>query len=69
MLARIHLAAILVERPERVPEQTRRVILLLERDEAFPVLAEGGSHARGDLVSSKELRIAPLHMWTLSFIP
>lgn len=66
MLARIHLTAILVERPERIPEQTRRIVLFLDRDEALPVLAEGGGHPCGGLVSSKELRIAPLHMKTLS---
>jgi hypothetical protein len=69
MLARVHLTTILVERPERVPEKTRWVVLLLERDEAFPVLAEGSGHARGDLMSSKELRIAPLYMRTPSFTP
>src|SRR5260221_3761436 len=67
MLARVHLAAILVERPESVPEQTRWVVPLLERDEALPVLAEGGGHACGELVSSKELRIAPLYMRIPSF--
>lgn len=68
MLARIHLTAILVERPKRVLEQTVRIILLLECHEALPVLAEGGGHPRGHLVSSEELRIGPLHMKTLSFI-
>jgi hypothetical protein len=69
MLARVHLAAILVERPERVPEKTCWVVLLLERNEGLPVLAEGGGHARGDLRSSKELRIAPLYMRTTTFTP
>jgi hypothetical protein len=67
MLARIHLTAVLVERPERVPEQTRRVILLLECDEALPVLAEGCSNTRGDFVPPKELRVTPLHMRNTSF--
>ena len=65
VLARVHLAAIFVKWPERVPEQTRRVILLLKRNEALPILAEGGGHARGDLVPSEELRIAPLHIRNL----
>jgi len=56
VLARVHLATILVEGPECVPEQTCRVILLFERDETFPVLAERSGHARGDLMSSEERR-------------
>jgi hypothetical protein len=62
VLTRIHHAAILVERPERIPEQTSRIILLLERDEALPVLTERGNHASGNLVPSEELRITPLQM-------
>ena len=69
MLARIHLTAILVERPKCVLEQTIRIILLLECHEPLPVLAEGGGHPRGHLVSSEELRIGPLHMKALSFVP
>ena len=66
MLAWVHLPTVLVERPERVLEQTVRVVLLLERDEAIPVLPERGDHACGELVPSEELRIAPLHMRSLS---
>ena len=69
VLARIHLSTIFVEGPERVPEQERRIVLLLERDQALPVLAKGGGNARGDLVPSKELRIAQLHMRTSLFAP
>jgi hypothetical protein len=64
MLAWIDLSPVLVEWPERVPEQTRRVILLLERDEALPVLTERGGHTRGHLVTSEELCVAPLPMMT-----
>lgn len=67
MLARVHLAAIFVKWPECVPEQARRVILLLKRNEALPILAEGGRHARGDLVPSEELRVAPLHIRNLLY--
>ena len=57
MLARVNLNAVLVERPERVPEQTRRVILFLERDEALPVLAERGRDPCGWFATSEELRM------------
>ncbi len=57
MLARVNLNALLVERPERVSEQTRRVILFLERDEALPVFAERGSDACGRFATSEELSI------------
>ena len=57
MLARVNLNAVLVERPERVPEQTRRVILFLERDEALPVLAERGRDPCGRFAASEELRM------------
>lgn len=59
VLARVHLAAIRVKWPERVPEQTRRVIFFLQRDEALPILAKRGGHARRELVPSEELRVAP----------
>jgi hypothetical protein len=55
MFARVNLNAVLVERPERVPEQTCRVILLLERDEALPILTERGSDACGRFAPSEEL--------------
>jgi hypothetical protein len=55
MLARVNLNALLVERPERVLEQTRRVILLFERNEALPILAERGSDACGRFAASEEL--------------
>lgn len=55
MLARVNLNALLVERPEGVPEQTRRVILLLELHEAFPILAERSCDACGWFAASKEL--------------
>ena len=67
VLARIDLNAVLVEGPERVPEQTRRIILLLERDEALPVLAKRSGHARGQFVASEELCIAPLLIMTLIY--
>ena len=67
MLARIHLTAILIERPKRVLEQTVRIVLLLKFHKALPVLAKGGGHPRGELVSSKELRIGPLQMRTLVY--
>jgi hypothetical protein len=65
VLARIDLSTVLIEGPERVPEQTRRVVLLLERDEALPVLTERGGHAGGRLVASEELCVAALSMMTL----
>lgn len=65
MLAWIHLSAIFVEGPERVPEQARRIVLFLKRYQALPVLAKGGGYASGDLVPSKELHVVPLHMRTL----
>jgi hypothetical protein len=69
VLTRVHLVPILVKWPERVPEQTRRIILLLERDKTVPIFAKGGSHACGDLVPSKELRVAPLTFEKLYFEP
>jgi hypothetical protein len=60
---------ILVKWPERVPEQTRRIILLLERDKTVPIFAKGGNHPCGDLVPSKELRIAPLTCEKLYIAP
>ena len=57
---------ILVKWPERVPEQTRRIILLLERHKTLPIFAKGGSHTCGDLVPSEELCVAPLHLRTLT---
>jgi hypothetical protein len=65
VLARVNLVPILVKWPERVPEQTRRIILLLERHKTLPIFAEGGSHACRDLVPSKELRVASLYLRTL----
>jgi hypothetical protein len=55
MLARVNFNPLLVERPESVPEQTRRVILLLELHQAFPVLAERGCDACGWFAASEEL--------------
>ena len=63
MFARVNLNAILIERPERVPEQPRRVILLLERDEALPVLAKRGSNACGRFATSEELCIILSISW------
>ena len=65
VLAWIHLSAIFVEGPERIPEHARRIVLFLERDQALPILAKGGGYARGHLVPSKELHVVPLYMRTL----
>lgn len=69
MLARVHLAAILVEWPERVPKQARRVILLLELHEAPPILAKGSGHARRNFVPSEELCVAPNYESGMSLAP
>ena len=55
MFARVNLNALLVERPECVPEQSRRVILFLELNEALPVLSERGCDARWRFATSEEL--------------
>ena len=61
MLTRVNLNAVLVERPERVPEQTRRVILLLELHEAFPIFAERSCDACGWFAASEELNNCNCH--------
>jgi hypothetical protein len=66
VLGRVHLAPIPVKWPERVPEQTLWVIFLLECNQALPILTKGGDHTRRSLVSSEELRVAPLHMRILT---
>ena len=57
MLARVNLNTVFVERPERVLEQTLRVILFLERNEALPVLSKRGRDACGRFATTIELYI------------
>ena len=66
VLARVNLVPILIKWPECVPEQTSRIIFLLERNKTLPIFAKGGSHTCWGLVPSKELRIASLHLRTLT---